>query len=297
MYKNLIYIMIKKLIKKILFFILGSLILIIFPLIIKFKKNSIYVVNYHATYPDQNENFIKQILFFKKYFKFINENFLLKKIKDNDKKPKLLLTFDDGHISNFEILKILEKYNVPAIFFIPYKFVNRKRKKNTLLENKITNKNFNIISDLKKDLENRYKTLSMNFTQLNKIDKKQFSIGAHGYSHIRLSENLTSKQLNKEIIVSKKLLEKKLNRKINSFCWTFGDKISYSKKASNLIKNNYKLSFMTCCKPFNFKQSLLQIHRFNIENFFSLPEVAFILSGIYEMIYYKKRNYVNKLTK
>ena len=54
---------------------------------------------------------------------------------------------------------------------------------------------------------------------------------------------------------------------------------------------------MTCCKPHNFKQNLLQIHRFNIENFFSLAEVAFILSGIYELIYFNKRKFVNKLTK
>ena len=137
----------------------------------------------------------------------------------------------------------------------------------------------------------------MSFQNLKKLIKKNYSIGAHGYNHIRLSENLSEKQLLKEIVLSKKLLEKKLNTKINSFCWTFGDGKSYSKKASKIIKENYKISFMTCCKPFNFKQSLFHIHRFNIENYFSLYQVAFILSGIYELIYYAKRNFVNSITK
>ena len=291
--------MIKEFLKSIIFFCIGNLIYLFFPLIIGLRKNSIFVLNYHATYPDKNKNFIKQILFFKKYFDFVDENFFLKRKKKfvSSAKPKLLITFDDGHISNLSIINTLEKYRIPAIFFIPYEFINRKRKKNLFEENKISNQKFNIISDLNMDIINKYKTLSMNFKNLKKINIKNFSIGAHGYNHIGLSKNLSKKNLLKEIVSSKKLLEKNLKTKINSFCWIFGDNKSYSKNASTIIKKNYKLSFMTCCKPFDFNQNLLQIHRFNIENFFSLGQIAFVLSGIYEVIYYKKRNYVNYLTK
>ena len=283
--------------KKIIFLFLGSIIYVLFPLFISLRKNSIYVINYHATYPDNNNNFIKQILFFKKYFNLVDEKhfFELKKLRYN--KPKLLITFDDGHISNIGAINILKKYKIPATVFIPYDCVNRKRAKNIKAENYITNKKFNIISDLHKDLNYKYKSLSMNFNDLKKIKKKNFSIGVHGYNHIRLSESLSEKKLRKEIIMSKKKLENKLKIKINSFCWTFGDKDSYSKKAAKLIKNNYKLSFMTCCKPYSLDQNLLQIHRFNIENFFSLSQVAFVLSGIYEIIYLYKRKFVNNLTK
>tara|TARA_B100000989_G_C19507478_1_gene457174 strand:+ start:138 stop:1007 length:870 start_codon:yes stop_codon:yes gene_type:complete len=289
--------MIKMFLKKLIFLFFGSFIFILFPLFISLRKDSIYVINYHATYPDHNKNFLKQILFYKKYFNFVDENYFFKVKKFKSNKPKLLITFDDGHVSNLDVLNILKKYKIPASFFVPYSFINRKRAKNILNENKITNKKFNIISDLNKDISNKYKSLSININQLIQLKKMKFSIGVHGYSHIRLSENLSKKLLSKEIITSKKLLEKKLKIKIKSFCWTFGDKNAYSKKASNLIKKNYKLSFMTCCKPHNLKQNLLQIHRFNIENFFSLAEVAFVLSGIYELIYFNKRKFVNKLTK
>ena len=290
--------MIRELLKKIIFNLVGSVIYLFFPIIIKTRENLTYILNYHSTYPDHNKNFIKQILFFKQHFSLIDEKFFFKKNKNLlNKKPNLLITFDDGHISNFNISNILKKHKIPAIFFIPYGFINRKREKTLTKENKITNEKFNIISNLDKDIDNRYKSLSMSFNELKKLNSKNFSIGAHGYSHIRLSKDLDNKSLLKEIVESKKLLEKKLKIKINSFCWTFGDKKSYSKKASKIIRKNYKLSFMTCGKPFNFKQSLFQIHRFNIENFFSLFQVAFILSGIYELIYYKKRNYVNKITK
>ena len=115
---------------------------------------------------------------------------------------------------------------------------------------------------------------------------------------IVLSKELDDYQLYREISESKKLIEEKLNKEINSFCWIIGDSKSYTKKASEMVKtSNYKLSFMTCAKPFDKNQSLLQIHRFNIENYFSLARIAFILSGIYEIMYFRKRSFVNSVTK
>lgn len=291
--------MIKNTLKTIIFFFIGKFLYLFFNKIMKNKNNLLFVINYHSTYSDSIENFTKQILFFKKYFDFVNEIFLLKKNKKkyHNNKPKILLTFDDGHISNLSILKILNKYKISSIFFIPYEFINRKRKKNIIEENLITNKTFNIISDLKKDVKNKYKSLSMTFNDLKKIIEKRHSIGCHGYNHIRLSSKLSKTKLKREIILSKKLLENKLKIKINSFSWIIGDYNSYSKNAAIIINKNYKLSFATCCEPVDLKKKISQIHRFNIESFFSLNRVIFILSGIYEIIYKKKREHINQITK
>ncbi len=62
----------KNIIKELLFNFVGSFLYIIFPVLIKPRKNSIYVINYHSTYPEFNNNFIKQIKFFKKNFKIIH---------------------------------------------------------------------------------------------------------------------------------------------------------------------------------------------------------------------------------
>ena len=63
-----------------------------------------------------------------------------------------------------------------------------------------------------------------------------------------------------------------------------GDKKSYSSRAYNLIKENYELSFMTLCESFKINSDYHKIHRFNVETNFSLNQVAFILSGIYEFM-------------
>ncbi len=291
--------MTKKLFKHLIFFIFGNLTFLFLRFIL--KKNSIYVVNYHATYPKYEKNFRKQINFYKKYFKVIDENILMDKQKLflENKEPKILITFDDGHISNYNSAsKILDDLDIKASFFIPINVIDRKTEDKILTENEILLNKYSILSDLKEDIVNDYTRLTMTWENIIDLDKRGHSIGSHGSNHIRLSEELNNEQLNIEISQSKEKIEKKLNKKINSFCWIIGDRKSYTKKASEIIKkNNYKLSFMTCAKPFDKNQNFLQIHRFNIENYFSLARVAFTLSGIYELMYSKKRRFVNNITR
>ena len=290
--------MIKNFIKKICFILFGNLTLLILHFLL--KKNSVYVVNYHATYPKNKLNFLKQIEFYKKYFEIIDENSLLNfnQLFSKNKKPKILITFDDGHISNYYNAKNLDQLGIKATFFLPISVIQRKTENNIELENQILNNKYSILSELNEDIKNNYQRLSMTWQQVIDLSNRGHSIGSHGYNHIRLSNDLDDSQLNKEVETSKKIIEEKLGKSINSFCWIIGDTKSYSKNASKKITNcNYNLSFMTCAKPYDKDQSSLQIHRFNIEDFFSLARISFIFSGIYELIYSKKRKFVNQLTK
>lgn len=290
--------MIKNFIKKICFILFGNLTLLILHFLL--KKNSVYVVNYHATYPKNKLNFLKQIEFYKKYFEIIDENSLLNfnQLFSKNKKPKILITFDDGHISNYYNAKNLDQLGIKATFFLPISVIQRKTENNIGLENQTLNNEYSILSELNEDIKNNYHRLTMTWQQVIDLSNRGHSIGSHGYNHIRLSNDLNESQLNQEVVMSKKIIEEKLGKSINSFCWIIGDSKSYSKNASKKItKGNYNLSFMTCAKPYDKDQSSLQIHRFNIEDFFSLARISFIFSGIYELMYSKKRNFVNQLTK
>ena len=283
--------MIKYLVKLIVFNTIGKLASLFFKLLV--NKNRIFVVNYHTTYPEFNNNFLKQITFFKKNFDIVDLE-SIKKFKFSEK-PKLILTFDDAHVSNFQISKILQEENIPAVFFIPVNFVYRDSEQNLKQEYDLAVNKFSILSDYNLDQKNDYKKLSMTHENLLELIDKNFEIGCHSLNHVRLNNNLSLNELQKEIIESKIILERNLKTKINYFCWVIGDKESYSSRAYNLIKKNYELSFMTLCESFKVNSNHHKIHRFNVETNFSLNQVAFILSGIYEFMYKKRRAELNNI--
>ena len=289
----------KKIFKDLVFLIFGNLSFLFLNLLL--KKDSIYVINYHATYPKYEKNFINQIKFYKKYFEIIDEKTLIdehQSLKTN-LKPRILITFDDGHITNFNLAsKILDTFNIKASFFIPVNVIGRKTEKTIPEENKVLLDKYNILSDISEDNKNLLSRLTMTWENIIDLDNRGHFIGSHGSNHVRLSKELSDDQLDYEISKSKEIIEEKLKKKINSFCWIVGDKKSYTKKASEVIKkNNYKLSFTTCGKPFDKNQNLLQVHRFNVEDYFSISRISFIFSGIYELLYLKKRKFVNSITK
>ncbi len=88
-----------------------------------------YVQEYNKEFKYLNylsiKNFEKQILYFKKKFIFFNvKDLFLKKKYD---KKHIFLTFDDGLKCHFKyVTKILKKYNLNGIFFVPA--LNYKRK-------------------------------------------------------------------------------------------------------------------------------------------------------------------------
>ena len=283
--------MLKKISKIIIFNTIGLITKIFFKFLK--KSNKIYVINYHTTYPEFNSNFIKQLNFFKKHFEFADINTLKKGLFS--KKPQILLTFDDAHISNIQISSLLSKNKIFGIFFVPVKYVMRETEKNIENEFKITTEKFSILSNYALDKKNNYQRLSMKLGDLKNLKKKGFEVGCHSMNHLRLNKELNKFQLSEEIIESKKILEKELKIKIDLFCWVIGDDKSYSYDAYNLIIKNYKYSFMTLNKAFGKHDSPFQIQRFNVETQFNLNQVSFILSGIYEYFYKFKRLRLNRL--
>ena len=68
-------------------------------------------------------------------------------------------------------------------------------------------------------------------------------VGSHSESHPLLSRLPYKKQFN-EIKNSKIFLENIINKKIETFCYPYGSKLSYNKNTIKILKNlKYKLAF------------------------------------------------------
>jgi len=108
---------------------------------------------------------------------------------NNDNDFDFSITFDDGYLSFYEkAIPILEKHNTKATMFITTGFVGKKG--------------------------------YMNWDQIKEIAKKH-NIGSHGTTHNSLL-TLSKEDVKKELLESKKEIEKKIGKKVTKFAFPYG---------------------------------------------------------------------------
>lgn len=246
------------------------------------------VINYHCT-PDYSiPQFKKQLKFYKKYFQNINltklSNFFTNTDIISGKKPGLIISFDDGLRSNFDnAINLLEDFGFTGWFFIPAGFLLNPSKNFTLKNDIITKQDY---------LDNRY---GMSLDEAKYISENHV-VGSHTFTHHRMSVHDTKTTLDHEIRESKHTLEELLDlREISCFCWVGGELNTYTSQAYSKIKDSgYKYIFTTNANPITKDSNPNMIERTNIEADNSIQIVLFQLSGIMDLLYYKKRKQVKK---
>jgi peptidoglycan/xylan/chitin deacetylase (PgdA/CDA1 family) len=166
------------------------------------KNNGFLILNYHSVQKDNNYPFAISPEDFEFQLRYLANNFKIKTVAEivehistgkNTSDILVGITFDDGYIDNYKYaLPILQKYNVPAMFFI----------------------NPNII-----DLQ--YESF-MSWKEIIEIANMEFiQFGSHGLSHLPLSV-LQKKDIEIEISKSKTILENRLKKDIIFFAFPFG---------------------------------------------------------------------------
>jgi len=187
-------------------------------------------------------------------------------------RPGLIISFDDGYRSHFEIVApILEKYGLTGWFFVAVDEMN-------------------LATNPPESSSN-----GMDQQQMIALDQRH-QIGSHTQTHRRLTKQVDHAEMVSEIFGSKKHLGAILGRDVELFCWVGGEEPSYSKEAADLIRKGYRYAFMTNSCPITSATSPLQLQRTNIEASFPLSQVRFQLSGLMDLFYLRKRRRVNRLT-
>ncbi len=120
--------------------------------------------------------------------------------KNLPQKP-VIITFDDGWLSQYKnAFPVLKRYNFKAVFF--------------LVTNYIGGKSF------------------MDWEQIRELARNGMEIGSHSVSHPNLTK-ISEKAMEYEINQSKIILERKLNVKIKTFAYPYGD---YNSKVINTLR-------------------------------------------------------------
>lgn len=218
------------------------------------SPNQLRVLLYHDIPESQFESLYKQLTFLKSDWKFINPAQFEKMVLGNLPVvgKNLLVTFDDGMLSNLEVSKkILKPLNIKAIFFVITEFVKIKGTQNArkfAAEHIMPNLSF-------KDIPSSWSNLD--WDDLNDLIEQGHTIGHHTKFHTRLSKCKSVEELEEEVILSAKELENKLKVEVKHFAYTFGDVESFSEEAMGVSKRNFNFVYSgirgdnsRCMSPF-----------------------------------------------
>jgi peptidoglycan/xylan/chitin deacetylase (PgdA/CDA1 family) len=223
-----------------------------------FQKNKVTIIVFHEMEPpiaERNLSFLKDnynIIPLQTFYKAI-EN------KDNSLLPEksLIITFDDGRISNYKLLPIIKKLDIPVTLFLNSGIINtnrhywfrynRKIFSNEALK-KIPNKDrLALMAEhgFKQDKEYEYPQA------LNKSQITEMSEYIDMQSHTVFHPCLTKCNYNEakfEIEECKRLLEKEYGFKINSLAFPNGD---FSSREIKIAKQAEYRFCLTTNKGYN----------------------------------------------
>ena len=254
------------------------------------KRNSLRILMYHDINKKDFSKFEEQIKIFKNDgWKFINPGSLKNIIKKEIVGKKILLTFDDGFFSNYLIeKKILSKHKIKAAYFIPYRFMVEKNKKNCLkfIKYRLGINNYDYSYDSK---------INCNLNDIIELEKKKHVIGFHTKNHLNLSKIKSKKKLKDEIAGKINAKLKRMILKNKFFSYPFGKIEDISKSSYEIAKKEYDFVFLGIRGENNIKNIKKRVFfRDNFSVDYDKKMTLSILNGFFDIFYILKRKKIFK---
>ena len=203
-------------------------------------SNTLRVLNYHDIPKEELSHFANQIRWLSMNYRFVTptqfENMMMgiEPIMGHN----LLLTFDDGFLSNRDVAeKVLNPMNISALFFIIYDFVEINDPE---LSRAFNSKNIHYNIQTESIPEN---WLNMGWKDIEALLEQGHTIGSHTMKHTQLSLIKSELELKKEISESADKLSIRLGVPINHFAYPFGNIESFSQEALAVAKQRFQFIY------------------------------------------------------
>jgi peptidoglycan/xylan/chitin deacetylase (PgdA/CDA1 family) len=252
------------------------------------RRGYVRVVNYHDTPASTAESLDRQLNAFQGLFSSVTREDLKRFFQEgrwHKSKPGLLLTFDDGLRSHFDVARpLLERYGFTGWFFVPTGFVEAPDQPAFAAAHRI--KHNTMYTDGR---------IAMSWDELRFLAGSHV-VGSHTHTHHRMTGAESGEALEMEIVRPKALLEAKLQQDVEAFGWVGGEEESYTVSAARCIREaGFRYAFTTCTAPASPESDPLRLHRTNIESSWPADVVMFQLSGVVDLLHTGKRKRVDRL--
>jgi peptidoglycan/xylan/chitin deacetylase (PgdA/CDA1 family) len=265
-----------KVLISVLFYYSGmSYVLAIFYEIVS-KRIKVIIIMYHSV-GDQTLKYTDNIPLdnFKIQIKYLTDNYEIVPLKTalnylnnnkKNKKPLVVLTFDDGYISVYEkVFPYLKSKGIPAITFVPVRYIGKE-------------------SDWPRP-EKGVKGKIMGWEMLKELKFDQtIEIGSHGVDHRQYS-SLKANEIDRDLICSKSLLEENLGGKADYFAYPYGQAADCTKEICNQVK---KVGYLAACSTiwgrYSSVKDIYALRRIRIDYQDAFFEFKLKMKGAYDWI-------------
>lgn len=200
------------------------------------SRNELRVLLYHDIPADRHIQFASQLRMLKRRWNFVTPREFeeMSSGRVPIKGPNLLLTFDDGFISNKEVAeRILLPLGIKAIFFVVSDFIS--------IQNPANARQYvseHIYPGMIEEVVPLHWT-NMNWDDLAGLIRQGHMIGAHTKTHRRISSITDKEQLNAEIRESANSIEERLGISVRHFAFPFGNIDSFSLSGFQMAKDRF----------------------------------------------------------
>lgn len=245
-------------------------------------------VNYHSTPPESAALLEQQLRFYQSNYSSVSLE-ELKRFFDMGRwfksKPGLIISFDDATHNNYSVAApLLEKYGFVGWFFVVPDFCD------TPLSEQVAFAREHQICKAEPLEDGR---VALSWEEVKKLGQ-QHIIGNHTRSHRRFWPTVSKDQMIAEIVEGKRILEERVGRNIDVFCWVGGETDTYNEQAMRLIREaGYSFAFTTIPLLLGPKTHPLMLGRSNVEANWPMRIVKFQLSGAMDLLYLRKRRQVH----
>jgi peptidoglycan/xylan/chitin deacetylase (PgdA/CDA1 family) len=201
----------------------------------------------------------------------------------NQRKPPILFTFDDGRESNYTVAApMLESFGGRGVFFVVPAFAE------CVDDAAIAFYRSRINPDSKPEEETWEDHKPMSPSQIRELASRGHAIGNHTLTHERLV-GLSPEQLDREIGDSARRLNAWTNQPVDAFAWTFGWN-AIDPAAWSVIRRHHRFCFAPCPGDIDsrFDRPGL-LWRREVEVKYSAAEYRFLYSGLGDPWWRKRR--------
>jgi peptidoglycan/xylan/chitin deacetylase (PgdA/CDA1 family) len=248
-----------------------------------YGSDYIRAVLYHQTLP-ANRSLLES------HFRFFSEQYMpigldeLGQFLDGKWKPRrpgIIICFDDGLRSNYEVAApLLKKYGLTGWFMIPAGLIEPDSEETRAKHARFSADHPSYDGDPR---------VFMSWNEIRELQNTHV-IGCHTMSHFRLNDSHDDARLEREIADAKQLLESRLGREVAVFAWVGGEPHNRGRRVARKIREaGFRYAFLTHMSPITPDTDAFLLQRTGLDDSYTLATVKYYLSGLSDLLTTRER--------